>query len=95
MWSRYRFLTGRVQVSRKGSRGVFVPIFPIAIFLVRSAVVNCEGLLFLIPGPAGVTVRAGADAAVKALSVLMDEGFLVDVRTRTKNENVRVKVRMV
>jgi hypothetical protein len=95
MWSRYHILTGRVRVAEAGKRGVFVPIPPIALFAVRSAMLSCDGLLDLIPGGVGRKVRAGADALQKSLAVLLDEGFLVDVRVDGADTRVRVKVRLI
>jgi hypothetical protein len=94
MWSRYHFLTGRVRVRDKDTR-VFVPIPPLAIYAVRSAVLSADGLLGLIPGSAGRKVCAGADAVQMFLGVLLDDGMSVNVKVDSGDERVRVSIRMV
>jgi hypothetical protein len=94
MLSRYNFLAGLVRVTESGKRGIFIPILPIAFCHLRSTAASCDGLLGLIPGQAGRAARGAADIVNNVLAVLMDEGLLVDVRVRSSEENVRVKIRM-
>jgi hypothetical protein len=87
-------MTGRVRVRGKDTN-VFVPIPPLSVSAARSAVLSADGLLGLIPGFAGRMARTGSDALQKALFVLLDEGFYTDVKVNSKDERVRVRIRMV
>ena len=74
---------------------VFVPVPPLALYVVRSAVLSADGLLALIPGQAGRIARSAADGIQRMLAVLLDEGFQVNVRVKAADADVRVKFRMV
>ena len=95
MWSRYHWLAGWVYVRGGDGKRVFVPVPPLALFAVRSALLSADGLLGLIPGGIGRIARNGADGIQRMLAVLLDEGFQADVKVKASDADVRVNFRMV
>lgn len=80
---------------RTGGRRIFVPIPPLSLYVLRSAILSADGLLGLIRGDAGRMARGGADMMVKALTVLQEKGMDVDVDAGKADEDVRVRIHMV
>ena|GEM_PF-2798257 len=83
-----------VRVKIKGEKrgfGFWTP--PVALFVLRDAVVSFDGYLGLIPGKWGEKIRKGADSFAALFYVLMETDINVDVSAREDNKKVRVRVK--
>lgn len=82
-----QFLSVKVRVHTEGRRIRVCPP-PMALYVVRGALMSCEGILGLIPGNAGIKARKVNDLLLILLMELEIEvkvsvGDKVDVRVKT------------
>jgi hypothetical protein len=81
----------KVKVKAKG-QSVWIPPVPIALFVLRDAIISFDGYLGLIPGSLGTRVRGGADAIQALLFALTQSTLDVDVDVKDKGNAVKVRV---
>ena len=93
MSTNFLYVSVKIRSEGKG-RGFRVPVPPVALFVLRDAVISFDGYLGLIPGSVGARIRTGANALQAFLFALTQSTINVDVQTCDKGgDSVSVRVR--